>query len=249
MNGDKKNVVAFAQPSKQTAPFRHAQPLSEEVVDAFLPDLYNEFVSFIVERAGEVYRPLLMEFVEDHAPPEDKRLVLELNLFWWRVLYDVSENENVSFVEAFCVERKQGLKQTPLMKSWLEEWEKATPKVYYIGDKFGANAFVAVDMLTDETVEVVLIDRKMKVPEKGSIAVGTLIPMGDALYFPVTAFYCIVPEVSKEMIRPLLSHYKKHLEASPVLEGFVHVLSIALQMERMILDKMTPSSPSSLPLF
>lgn len=247
MTEDKKNVVAFAQPSKQTAPFRHGQPLSEEVVDAFLPELYNEFVSFIVDRVGEVYRPLLMEFVEDHDPPEDKRLVLELNLFWWRVLYDVSENESVSFVEDFCVERKQGLKQNPLMKSWLGEWEKATPKLYYIGEKFGANAFAAVDMMTDETVDVVLIDRKVKEPEQGSIAVGTLIPMGDALYFPVTGFYCFDPEVSKEIARPLLYHYKKELVESPVLEGFVHVLSIALQMERMILEKTTPSSPLKSP--
>ncbi|WP_394219155.1 hypothetical protein [Halobacillus trueperi] len=244
MTDDKKNVVAFAQPSKQTTPFRHGQPLSEEVMDMFLPELYNEFVSFIVERVGGVYRPLLKEFVEDHYPPEDKRLILELNLFWWRVLYDVSENENVSFVEDFCLNYKQDLKQTPLTKAWLEEWEKAVPKIYYIGHKFGANAFVAVDMETEESVEVIMIDGKMKEPEKGSIAVGTLIPMGNALYFPVTSFYCFDPEVSKEMARPLMYHYEKHIEQSLGLEGFVRVLSIALQIERMILEKDTPSSPS-----
>ncbi|RDY71390.1 hypothetical protein ACJA3J_21090 [Halobacillus sp. SY10] len=244
MTDNKKNIVAFAQPSEQTTPFRHGQPLSEEVMDTFLPETYNDFVSFIVQRVGEVYRPLLMEFVEDHDPPEDKRLALELNLFWWRVLYDVSEIENVSFVEDFCMEYKQDLKQTPLMKAWLEEWEKASPKFYYIGHKFGANAFVAVDMETEETVEVVMIDRRVKEPEKGSIAVGTLIPMGNALYFPVTGFYYFDPEVSKELARPLMYHYEKHMEASPVLEGFVHVLSIALQIERMILEKTTPSSLS-----
>ncbi|MEC3884248.1 hypothetical protein VKA52_10965 [Halobacillus sp. HZG1] len=52
MTEDKRKVVTFAQPSKQTAPFRHGQPLTEEVVDAFLPELYNEFVSFIVDRVG-----------------------------------------------------------------------------------------------------------------------------------------------------------------------------------------------------
>lgn len=236
----KKNVVAFAQLSTQTTPFRHDQPLSLEVKEKWMPQQYNDFVAYVVGRVGELYRPLLEEFVEDHCPPEEKRLMLERNLFWWRVLYDVYGSESVSFVKDYCAENSIDLQVRPLMKSWLKEWEKAVPKIYYIGHQFGTNAFVAVDMETEETIDVVTYDGEAGNPEKGSIAIGTLIPTGDGLYSPITGFYCFDPEVSKEMARPLLYHYEKHLEESPGLEGFVHVLSIALQIERMILGK-TPS--------
>jgi hypothetical protein len=63
---------------------------------------------------------------------------------------------------------------------------------------------------------------------------GTLIPLGDGLFFPIIDFYHFDYEAREAMASCLHHHYDKFLKTSSMKEAFIHVLSVMLQIERII---------------
>ncbi|MFA9559198.1 hypothetical protein ACERII_17960 [Evansella sp. AB-rgal1] len=70
---------------------------------------------------------------------------------------------------------KKKLKLLP----WLREWEKTVPTFYFVGHIFHNGYFIVVDILTRETIEVLMLDSEATPPRKGEIVLGTLIPVGN----------------------------------------------------------------------
>ncbi|WHY64967.1 hypothetical protein [Neobacillus sp. SuZ13] len=71
-------------------------------------------------------------------------------------------------------------------------------------------------------------------PKQGEIAMGTLIPLGGGLFFPIIDFYHFDYEAREAMASCIHHHYEKHLKTSSMKEAFFHVVSVMLQIERII---------------
>lgn len=223
-------VVEFAQSESSTKQFRPDYPISDELRDEMLYGVYRDFTKYVLYQTYAIHDPMLEEYIDDHHPRREKRQALEHNLLWWKVLYNASNK--MSCVEDYLAESSYSLK--PLITSWLREWDKAVPKFYYIGHKYNDRVLVVVDMLAEETLDVMVYDPTAVPPKKGEVVMGTLIPIGDALYFPIIDFYHFDLEASKAIASNLSYYYDKHLDTSTILEAFIHVLSILLQLERTI---------------
>ncbi len=122
-----EKVVPFAQSTFSAKAFRHDYPVSDDVKEELLLEVYKDFTHFLLKRYFAVYQEMLSEFIDDHQPRKEKRQALEHNLFWWKLMYD-SAGADVTFTEDYIAENDQQLHNKPLITSWLLEWDKAIPK-------------------------------------------------------------------------------------------------------------------------
>ena len=232
-----ETVVKFAQSATKTKYFHHDYPITDEVRKILLLDVYRDFTKYVLEENYAANQYELKGYVDEHDPEGEKREGLEHNLFWWKMLYDASQDDNMSCVERYIIEHEKKLNNKPLITSWLREWEKAIPKFYYVGHKYNDQVLVVVDMLTNQTLDVIVYDPFAVPSKKGEIVMGTLIPIGDALYFPIIDFYHFDFEARIDLVNSLDHHYDKHLESSTMLEAFIHVVSVALQIEQLVISE------------
>ncbi|MCG1023518.1 hypothetical protein [Sutcliffiella horikoshii] len=231
------NVVWFAQSATHSGEFKNDLPISEELREELLKEVYNDFVKEIVGTHFQYFQENTQEFMDEHQIPKDKKHSLEHNLFWWKVLYQASNGIEILFVQEYIAKNYSVLKHKPLIISWLKKWEEATTKFYYVGYKYNDRTLVLIDMLTEETLDVVVYDRNATPPKKGEIVVGTLLPIGDALYFPILDFYHFDYQARAHIATLLPHYYDRHKKNSTEQEAFIHVLSTLLQVERMIREE------------
>lgn len=227
------HVVKFAQSLTSSKQFRHDYPLSDELRYTLLSEVLRDFVTFTYERYFPENYSLLEEYIDEHYPREEKRETLEQNLIWWQLLYQASLHAEKDFIESYIFENYQKLNNKPLIIAWLREWKKVLPKFYYVGYKYNDQVLVLLDMYTTETLDVVVYDPLAIPPKKGEIVMGILIPLGDALYFPIIDFYHFDLEASQDIAGHFNNSYEKHLKDSTHLESFIHILSEVLQIERI----------------
>ncbi|ASK61841.1 hypothetical protein CFK37_06545 [Virgibacillus phasianinus] len=237
MKKRKKPAVKFAQPQSKTD-FHRNYSISREV-NEMLDEEYWIFTKYVMDRNYAGIYSMLHEYIDDHHPHEEKRMSLEHNLFWWQVLCDSSKHAEMSFVEDYISENFHRLRDRPLTTTWLREWKKAIPKFYYVDYKYSDRVLVVVDLLTEETLDVIVYDPLAVPPKKGEIVMGTLIPIGDALYFPIIDFYHFDFAAREHITRNLHHYYNKHLKNASMLGAFIHVLSIVLQIEQRFLKENT----------
>ncbi|CAG9620254.1 hypothetical protein [Sutcliffiella rhizosphaerae] len=228
------NVVKFEQSESMKKEFRHDLPVSEELKEVLLIKIYNELAQDIVQKHFSEARSVLEAFIDEHRISGEKRPALLQNLFWWRILYQVNHGMEVPFVEDYIAKNITFLKDKPLITSWLKEWEKAVTKFYYVGYMYNNRNMVLVDILTNETLDVVIYDRTAIPPKSGEIVLGTLLPIGDGLYFPIIDFYHFDYQAREHVARQVKRHLTAHFENSSLLETFIHLLSQALQIEQRI---------------
>jgi hypothetical protein len=94
--------------------------------------------------------------------------------------------------------------------------------------------FFVIDILEDKMLNVVLNDPAAVSPKEGELVVGTLIPYGEELYFPVTDFYHFDYDAREVMGGTFRFYYDKYLQSHSLSASFIHVLSVMLQIERRI---------------
>lgn len=92
-----------------------------------------------------------------------------------------------------------------------------------------------IDILEEKPLDVIGGNQLAFPLKKGEIVMGTLMPLGDGLHFPIHDFYHFDDE-AKEPIAGTLSHYydERFLKTSTMHEAFIHVLSAMLQIEKII---------------
>ncbi|MGP4107990.1 hypothetical protein [Virgibacillus sp. L01] len=229
-----EKVAEFAQSESKAKQFRHDYPIPDEMRQVLLTEEFRDFTWYVLERNFTEYSLMLQEFIDEHCPDSEKRQVLEMNLFWWQVLYHSSQDVSESCVEDYIAENAHRLNDKPLITSWLREWDKAVPKFYYVGYKYNDRVLVLIDMLTTKTIDVMVYDPTAVPPKTGEIVMGTLIPIGDALYFPIIDFYHFDYASRKEIAVTFDHHHKNHMKDATIYEAFIHVLSVLLQIERIV---------------
>jgi hypothetical protein len=232
--GTVEKVVEFAQSETKTKKFRHNHPVSAELRQVMVSEVFSNFIKYALDRYYAENIPMLRDYVDEHDPREEKRQVLEQNLFWWRLLYDTSLNFRGSCVENYIAENYQWLSKRPILISWLKELAKAIPKFYHVGYKYNDRVLVVTDILAVKTLDVIVYDSLAIPPKKGEIVMGTLIPLGDGLFFPIIDFYHFDFEARKEIAVHIGYYYDKYLKTSTMHEAFIHVLSAMLQIERAV---------------
>ncbi|CAH2713823.1 hypothetical protein BACCIP111895_00977 [Neobacillus rhizosphaerae] len=104
--------------------------------------------------------------------------------------------------------------------------------------------FVVIDILTEKPLDVIVYDPIAIPPKKGEIVMGTLIPLGGGLFFPIVDFYHFDYEAREAMASCLHHHYDEYLKNSTIQEAFIHVLSVMLQIESIIFIDNQEKSPS-----
>jgi hypothetical protein len=233
-----EKIVVFEQSVTKTKIFRLDYPVSEDLMRVMVSDVFRDFMIY----AFDLYYDnenlsLLKEFVAEHKPKTEKQQGLLDNLFWWRLMYDSGSHQVNSCFDDYISDKHYTLRDKPFIKSWLRECNKVVPKFYFIGHKYNDRSFVAIDILTHESLEIIVYDPTAIPPKEGEIAMGTLIPLGGELYFPIVDFYHFDYEAREAMASCLHHHYEKHLKTSSMKEAFFHVVSVMLQIERMIFMK------------
>lgn len=229
-----EKVIKFEQSESNTKIFRHDYPVSDELRKVMVNEVFTDYMKFAFERYYNEFFSLLREFAENHHLEGEKRDELVHNLFWWRLLYDSSSNLGLSCIEEYIAVHYHSLRKRPILISWLRECDKVVPKFYHVGYKFNDRVLVVTDFLTEKTLNVIVHDPLAIPPKKGEIVMGTLIPLGDNLFFPIIDFYHFSYEARRDIAMNLHHYFYKHLKTSPMHEAFIHVLSAMLQIERFI---------------
>jgi hypothetical protein len=230
-----EKIVEFAQSVTKTKTFRLDYPVSDDLRQVMVSEVFRDFMIYALDLYYDNENlSLLKEYVAEHNPKAEKRQGLLDNLFWWRLMYNSSPNPVNSCFDDYISENLHTLRARPFIKSWLRECNKAVPKFYFIGHQYNDRYFVAIDILTQKPLEVIVYDPTAIPPTRGEIAMGTLIPLGGGLYFPIVDFYHFDYEAREAMASCLHHHYDKFLKKSTLKEAFIHVLSVMLQIERTI---------------
>jgi hypothetical protein len=239
-----EKVVEFAQSETKTKTFRHDYPVSEDLRQVMVGEVFSDFMKFALDRYYVEYLPILKEYVDEHHPREEKRQVLVQNLFWWRIFYDSSQTFRGSCVEDYIAENFNWLRKRPIMISWLRECAKAIPKFYYVGYKYNEHVLVVINTLEEKPIDIIVYDPLAIPPKKGEIVMGTLIPLGDGLHFPIIDFYHFDFDARQYIAMHLHFYYDKYMKNSTMHEAFIHVLSAMLQIERLVfIDNLENTSP------
>jgi hypothetical protein len=229
-----EKVVEFAQSETKTKTFRHDYPVSDELRQVMVSEIFSDFMQYVLERNYAESTPLLKEYVDEHDPKREKRQGLIHNLFWWKIFYDSNLNSRKNCVEDYIADNYHWLSRKPIIISWLRECAKAIPKFYHVGYKYNDRVLIVTDILEEETLNVIVYDQLAIPPIKGEIVMGTLIPLGGGLFFPIIDFYHFDFEARKDIAMHLHYYYDKHLKTSTMHEAFIHVLSAMLQIERFV---------------
>ena len=172
--------------------------------------------------------------MDEDDPRQEKRQVLLHNLFWWKIFYDSNMNKRENCVEDYIAENYQWLRKRPIILSWLRECAKAIPKFYYVGYKYNDRVLVMIDIMEEETLDIIVYDPLAIPPVKGEIVMGTLIPLGAGLHFPIIDFYHFDFEAREAIAHCLHHYYEKYLKNFTMHEAFIHVLSAMLQIEKLV---------------
>jgi hypothetical protein len=227
-------VVPFTQSETNTKTFRLDLPVSDELKEVLVNDVINDLMRYTIALYSNEYLPMLEEFADDHFPKKEKQPALVHNLFWWRMFYDISNDFRDNFIEAYISKHYYSQRKRPIQISWLRECKKVIPKFYYVGHKYNDRTLVLVDILDEKPLKVVIFDPLAIPPQEGTIVMGTLLPLGDGLFFPITDFYHFDYKARKEIAACIHHYYNKHLKNSSKYEAFIHVLSAMLQIERLV---------------
>jgi hypothetical protein len=228
-----EKVLEFEQNATGTKIFRPDYPVSEDLKEEMIK-VFRDFMFYAIDRYYDENISILEEIVADLQIKEEKWHGLMNNLFWWRLFYESSKENGTSIIEEYIAENKQSLRKKTILISWLRECDKAVSKFYFIGYKFNERFLVAIDIFTEETVEVMVYDPLAIPPKQGEIAFGTLIPLGGRSYFPIIDFYHFDFGARQEIANHLKYYYDKHLETSPIHEVTIYVLTAMLQIERFV---------------
>lgn len=234
-----KSVIEFSQTKTRTKRFRHDYPISIEIKEELLTVVLKDFASYVVQCHYEMHQSVFKEYIDEHLQKKEKRSALEENLFWWQMIYNANLDVELSCVEDYISLNHFVLCKKPLVISWLREWDRAMPKFYYVGDKHNDRGLVLVDILKNEIIDVIVYDPLAITATKGEVVMGTLIPIGDGVYFPVIDFYHFNLETSKYIVQNLRFYYENNFKKGTMLEAFIQVLSIVLQIEEIIENEKT----------
>jgi hypothetical protein len=237
-------VVPFTQSETSTKTFRLDLPVSDELREVLVNDVINDLMGYIIDLYSNEYLPILEDFANDHFPEEEKQQALVHNLFWWRIFYDISKDSRTNCIEDYISEHYHLRKKRPIQISWLRECKKAIPKFYFVGYKYNDRTLVLMDILEEKPLNVVIFDPLAIPPQKGAIVMGTLLPLGDGLFFPITDFYHFDYRARKEIAACIHHYYDLHLKNSSAHEAFLHVLSAMLQIERIVTSEKSESISS-----
>ncbi|MGG3563217.1 hypothetical protein ABES03_16630 [Neobacillus rhizosphaerae] len=229
-----KNVFELVQSDLKAKTFRTDYPVSEELRQVMVDEYIRDFMIYAID---EYYHDenlsILKELVDDLQPSKEKRQGLLDNLFWWHILYQSTRKPKLRCMDDYIAQKKHLLRVEPFISSWLKECNSAVPKFYYVGHKYNDRAFVAIDILAEETMDVVVYDPSAVPVKRGEFIAGTLLPLGGGLFFPIVDFYHFNYEAREAIACCIHHHYEKYLETSTLHEAFIHVLSVMLQIERI----------------
>lgn len=232
--GTDEKVMDFVQTGTNSKIFRPDYPVSEELREEMVSVVFRDFMIYAIDRYYDENISILEEIVADFQIRDEKWHSLMHNLFWWRLFYESSQNNGTSIIEEYIAENYQSLSKKPIFISWLRECDKVVSKFYFIGYKFNERFLVAIDILTEETVEIIVCDPLAIPTKQGEITFGTLIPLGGGSYFPIIDFYHFDFGARQEIANHLQYYYDKHLKTSPMHEVFIYVLTAMLQIERFV---------------
>lgn len=227
-------IVEFAQTKLNANKFRQHYPITEEMKDELLTKILKDCIAYVTKHYYASHQIIFREYIDEHVIRGGKRSALENNLFWWQMIYNASLDQEMSCIEDYITTHYKVFCKKPLMVSWLREWEKATPAFYYVEAQHHNHSLLLIDMRTKKPVDVILYDPLASLPIQGEVVMGTLIPIGQRLYFPVVNFYHFDLGASKYIMRHFDYYYQKHIKKGTVLEVFIHVLSIILQVEKLM---------------
>jgi hypothetical protein len=232
--GNDENVIDFVQTATNSKIFRPDYPVSEELREEMVSKVFRDFMIYAIDRYYEENISILEEILTDLQIRDEKWHGLMHNLFWWRLFYESSQNKGASIIEEYIAENYQSLRKKPILISWLRECDKVVSKFYFIGYKFNDRYLIAVDILTEETLEIMVYDPLANSPEQGEITFGTLIPLGGGVFFPIMDFYHFDFGARQEIANHLKYYYDQHITTSPTHEVSVYVLTAMLQIERFL---------------
>jgi hypothetical protein len=233
-NGTDENVIDFVQTATNSKIFRLDYPVSEELRDEMVGEVFRDFMIYALDLYYEENISILEEIVADLHVREEKWNGLMQNLFWWRLFYESNQNKGTSIIEDYIAENYRSLRKKPILISWLRECDKAVSRFYFIGYKFNERVLIAIDLLTEETVEIIVCDPLAPPTNQGEITFGTLIPLGGGSFFPIIDFYHFDFGARQEIANHLQYYYDKHLKTSPMHEAFIYVLTAMLQIESFV---------------
>jgi hypothetical protein len=232
--GTDENVIDLVQTATNTKIFRPDYPVSDELREEMVSTVFRDFMIFAIDRYFDENIDILEEIVADLEIRDEKWHGLMHNLFWWRLFYESSQTNGKSIIEEYIAENYQTLSKKPILISWLRECDTVVSKFYFIGYKFNERFFIAIDILAEETLEIMVYDPLAIPPVKGEIAFGTLIPLGGGSYFPIIDFYHFDFGARQEIANHLKYYYDQHLKTSPMHEVAIYVLTAMLQIERFV---------------
>lgn len=230
----KKYLIQWERRGSTVKAFNHDASLSDQWRERMMVDIFPDFAQTIAREHYLGWLPLLNDFIEEHDILEKKKEALQHNLFWSHMCFEAYCSKGDSFIDLYIEANYPILKNEPLAISWLKEWSSAVPNFYYVGHKLSDRVLILVDMLTEETVDVLVYDPTAVPPTKGSIVAGTLLPLGDNLYFPIVDFYHFELEARRPIGLALRHHYEKYSHNASLHETFLDVLSVTLQIEHVI---------------
>lgn len=235
------NVIEFLQTGTKTKKFRADLPLAEELQEEMVNEVWNDFMRFALKEYYPVFSPFLQELTENMDVKEEKEAALLQNLFWWRISCDSKLSaSNSTCIDEYIVTHKQLFKNRSIMESWIKSFDQAITKFYYIVHKFNDHVLVVMDMLEEKLIDVIVVDPLAVTIRVGEVVIGTLMPMGNGLYFPVTDFYHFNYEARKDLGVHFHQYFAQQLQTSPMYEAFIYVLSTMLHIERTVSEASTP---------
>lgn len=225
------NIVNFSQTTLTN--FYNTAPTSYELKIFLYYDVHTVLSNYLKDLYFTDYYPLLKEMSNDHQVVKGKEQAFITNLFWWYLLYHIDEF-HADYIEDF-IHKQKDIDKSPFILSWLDEWKKAVPSFYFVGYKYDDQNFVLIDSRTRESFDVMIFDLDIASLEKGDIVLGTLLPIGDELYFPITEFYRFHSSANEDVAQAIYHSFDEISKNSTQLQAFIHIVSIALQIEEMII--------------
>lgn len=230
---EQDNIIPFRQAERSNA-FQPTYPISRATQKEFL-DVYQDVISFIMTQYFHVFHPLLRSVSKDYNVSLEKRIDLEQQLFWLKITSEASQGNSV--FEEYILETNMRYKKKPLIISWLREWNKAVPTFYYVSHKSTDHHLILVDLFQEEIKKVIIIHENITPIQEGEIVLGTLLPIGGNMYFPIVDFYHFEQRANSDVAAYIHEKFQQQDQNKDIHNLILEMMNVAITIEGYILSE------------
>ncbi|RSD26117.1 hypothetical protein [Mesobacillus subterraneus] len=174
-------------------------------------DEIGELFYFANEYYGEYLLDLVDEFTGKARMDENISSMLIPHFLSWAVFSHQLPNAKETILQLYLESPHYKIRRRPRIHRIISQWKHSMPGIYFIEELVGERVLVVTDVFQMKEKVVGIYNEIYQQPKERDLALGYLLPAGDATHSPIIDFFHIPITHKKEVLMQVVDYYCEHV--------------------------------------